>query len=171
MSLAFEGVIRANSGEAFRRLSSSSPEWMTNVCRLAHDDSNLLPDDWPCGVYPVAPRWRCSWPSDDPPLALPPLTEDLILSWVDLHQQRHGQWPKYDDGPIGDAPGETWGAVDSALRYGKRGLAGGGSLAKLLAAKRGVRERQRAPTQAERTTGTRGGNRAFMCKNEEMKNC
>jgi hypothetical protein len=105
------------------------------------------------------------------PLALPPLTEEMILSWIDLHQQRHGRWAKYDDGPIGDAPGETWGAVDSALRYGKRGLAGGGSLAKLLAAKRGVRERQRAPTQAEGTTGTRGGNRAFMCKNEEMKNC
>jgi hypothetical protein len=91
------------------------------------------------------------------PLALPPLTEELILSWVDLHQQCHGQWPKYDNGPIVDAPGETWAAIDSALRYGKRGLAGGGSLAKLLAAKRGVREKQRARMHADRTIGTRNG--------------
>jgi hypothetical protein len=67
------------------------------------------------------------------PLNLPPLTIEQILYWADLHFQRTGKWPKYNDGPIADAPGETWAGVDRALRYRKRGLSGGSSLAKLLA--------------------------------------
>jgi hypothetical protein len=46
MSLAFEGDTRATTGEEFRRLKDGSPEWMTTVCRKAHDDARLLPDDW-----------------------------------------------------------------------------------------------------------------------------
>src|SRR6266404_4289177 len=34
--------------------------------------------------------------------------------------------------PIVDAPGETWRAVDKALRHGNRGLPGGSSLFKVL---------------------------------------
>ena len=41
-------------------------------------------------------------------------------------------------GPISEAPGETWGAVDAALQKGSRGLPGGSSLALLLADKRGA---------------------------------
>lgn len=70
------------------------------------------------------------------PLHLPPLTIEQILQWADLHFQRTSQWPKYDQGAIVDAPGETWAAVDRALRYGERGLRGGLSLAKLLTEKR-----------------------------------
>jgi hypothetical protein len=66
--------------------------------------------------------------------SLPPLTDEEILHWADLHFQRTGFWPKYDSGPIQDAPGETWAAVDNALRFGKRGMTGGSSLAKLLKA-------------------------------------
>jgi hypothetical protein len=66
------------------------------------------------------------------PLHLPPLTEEEILRWADLHLERTGTWPKYNYGPIADAPGETWAGVDNALRCGKRGLVGGSSLAKLL---------------------------------------
>ena len=70
------------------------------------------------------------------PLKLPPLTEEQILQWAELHRQRSGSWPKYDSGAIVDAPGETWAGVDWALRYGKRSLTGGSSLAKLLARSR-----------------------------------
>jgi hypothetical protein len=70
------------------------------------------------------------------PLALPPLTEEQILRWAQLHCQRTGAWPQYKSGPIVDAPGETWSAVDSSLRYGKRGQPGQSSLAKLLARQR-----------------------------------
>lgn len=45
MSLAFEGDTRTN-GETFRKLREGSPEWMTTVCRQAHDQAKLLPDDW-----------------------------------------------------------------------------------------------------------------------------
>jgi hypothetical protein len=65
---------------------------------------------------------------------LPPLTQEQILRWADRYFQRTGQWPKYTCGPIAEAPGETWAVVDNAQRKGKRGLPGGSSLAKLLAA-------------------------------------
>ena len=45
MSQAFEGATRPN-GETFRKLKEGSPEWMITVCRKAHDDAQLLPDDW-----------------------------------------------------------------------------------------------------------------------------
>ncbi len=67
------------------------------------------------------------------PLALPPLSKVEILRLAELHHQRTGSLPKYRSGWIVDAPGESWGAVDWALRHGKRALAGGSSLAKLLA--------------------------------------
>jgi hypothetical protein len=65
---------------------------------------------------------------------LPPLTEEGIRQWAELHFQCTGSLPKYYSGPIADAPGETWSAVDNSLRFGKRGLAGESSLAKLLKA-------------------------------------
>jgi hypothetical protein len=45
MSQAFEGATRP-SGEPFRKLKDGSPSWMTAVCRQAHDEGQLLPDDW-----------------------------------------------------------------------------------------------------------------------------
>src|SRR5713226_4030147 len=67
---------------------------------------------------------------------LPPLTEEQILAWADAHHKRMGTWPKGDSGPIIDAPGETWTAVDVALNHGNRQLPGCSSLARLLAEKR-----------------------------------
>ncbi len=55
-----------------------------------------------------------------------------ILSWTDAHHARTGRWPNYDSGPIMDAPGETWAAVQMALTLGRRGLPGGSSQARLL---------------------------------------
>jgi hypothetical protein len=45
MSKSFEGATRP-SGEIFRKLKDGSPAWMTAVCRQAHDNAQLLPDDW-----------------------------------------------------------------------------------------------------------------------------
>ncbi len=70
---------------------------------------------------------------------LPPLTENMILAWADLHFKRTGQWPTARSGPVADAPGETWLAADMALRHGRRRLPGGSSLALLLADKRSAR--------------------------------
>src|SRR5262245_9318480 len=63
----------------------------------------------------------------------PPYTEEEILAWADSHLQRTGRWPTQHSGPVLDAPGETWYAVQMALSHGSRGLPGGTTLARLLA--------------------------------------
>lgn len=70
---------------------------------------------------------------------LPKYTIAQILKWADAHHAKAGRWPISKSGPI--ANGETWCAVDLALRHGQRGLPGGSSLARLLASRRGVRNR------------------------------
>jgi hypothetical protein len=62
------------------------------------------------------------------------LTEELIVAWAAAHHERTGQWPSEASGPIADAPGETWKAVNLALFQGLRGLPGGSSLYQLLRA-------------------------------------
>jgi hypothetical protein len=66
------------------------------------------------------------------PTSLPPLTRQQITTWAAQHRDRTGKLPKYKDGSVMDAPGETWAGIDNALRKGTRGLVGGSSLAKLL---------------------------------------
>lgn len=80
---------------------------------------------------------------------VPPLSEEKILSWADAHLMRHGRYPTKRSGAVEDAPGETWGAITLSLIVGKRGLRGGVSLAQLLAAHRGVRNRLAAPALSE----------------------
>lgn len=46
--------------------------------------------------------------------ACPPYTVRKILAWSDAHHAANGRWPHSGDGPIVDAPGETWYAVDMA---------------------------------------------------------
>ncbi|MBU0717678.1 MAG: hypothetical protein KJ749_05465 [Planctomycetes bacterium] len=70
---------------------------------------------------------------------LPRLTIKLILQWADAHTARTGDWPIQKSGPIRDAPGETWTAIDKALRNGTRGLRGGTSLRILLDQRRRFR--------------------------------
>jgi hypothetical protein len=79
------------------------------------------------------------------PKDLPPLSIEQILEWADAHLRRTGQWPGSEDGPVVDAPGEKWRAIDMALRCGVRGLPGGSSLARLLTKHRGVRNRKKPP--------------------------
>src|SRR5207253_1136269 len=76
---------------------------------------------------------------------LPPYTEEEILAWADAYHARTGGWPMIESGPIDEAPGETWSAVQSALSNGHRGLPGGSSLARLRARRRGVRSHLALP--------------------------
>jgi hypothetical protein len=75
----------------------------------------------------------------------PNLSLEQILAWADAHFERTGQWPNLTTGPIPEAPGETWSAVNHALKRGRRGLPGGFSLAELLAQERGVRNQVSVP--------------------------
>jgi hypothetical protein len=81
-------------------------------------------------------------------MELPTLCEEGILSWADAHYRRTRTWPTQYSGPVIDAPGETWTAVEMALSKGRRGLSGGSSLALLLAQKRGARHKHRLPDLA-----------------------
>jgi hypothetical protein len=76
---------------------------------------------------------------------LPRYTIRQILGWADAFHRRTGRWPTSDSGAIRDTNGETWMAVDVALRNGQRGLPGGSSLAQLLFRKRKIRNRSQTP--------------------------
>jgi hypothetical protein len=69
----------------------------------------------------------------------PRLSVAAILRWADTHCRRFGDWPTAESGAIIGAKGETWTAIDLALKAGARGLRGRSSLFKLLAAKYGMR--------------------------------
>ncbi len=64
---------------------------------------------------------------------LPRYTYRKILCWADTYYEDAGRWPTHLSGPTVAAPGETWLAVDVALRNGQRAMSGGSSLAQLLA--------------------------------------
>src|SRR5438128_11924819 len=80
-------------------------------------------------------------------LAMPrtPLSIPLILLWVDRFHRRTRRWPSCYSGRVAWVRGENWRSVDNALRHGLRGLTGGSSLARLLEAERGVRNRLNPP--------------------------
>jgi hypothetical protein len=68
------------------------------------------------------------------------LTIEPILAWADSHHTATGVWPIASAEPVRDARYDTtWRGIDMALRQGHRGLAGGRSLAQVLAEHRGVR--------------------------------
>jgi hypothetical protein len=70
---------------------------------------------------------------------MPKLSVKRILTWADAHHAATGGWPKRTSGDVQGAEGESWGAIDSALVEGSRGLKPGSSLPALLAKHRGVR--------------------------------
>src|SRR5262249_21510689 len=78
------------------------------------------------------------------------LSEEQILRWADAHHRLTGAWPKVQSGPIAASEGDTWLAVDSALRVAARGLPRSSSLARLLERERGVRNKAAAPRLSER---------------------
>jgi hypothetical protein len=65
-------------------------------------------------------------------IRLPRLGARQILAWAREYLKETGRRPNSRSGPIAQSPGETWMAVDNALRKGSRGLPGGSSLAQLL---------------------------------------
>ncbi|MBX6313461.1 MAG: hypothetical protein IRY99_11175, partial [Isosphaeraceae bacterium] len=73
------------------------------------------------------------------------LTVAQILAWADAHHRATGRWPTFQSGPVRDAPGEVWSAINTSLYQGWRGLPGGSSLARLLAEHRGARPPKRRP--------------------------
>jgi hypothetical protein len=79
----------------------------------------------------------------------PKLTEEMILAWCDDHRARTGAWPTNGSGIVLAALGETWGALDMALHQGSRGLPGGSSISRLLAARRGTRNKKGLPPLTE----------------------
>jgi hypothetical protein len=66
------------------------------------------------------------------PKSLPKLSLRDVMRWARAHRQRTGQWPRRSDGPIAEAPGESWSAIHSDLVAGCRGLPAGLTLAKLF---------------------------------------
>jgi hypothetical protein len=58
----------------------------------------------------------------------PPLRLEKVLAWMRAHHRRTGTWPSAAAGTVPEAPGETWNAIDMALRHGHRGLPFGLSL-------------------------------------------
>jgi hypothetical protein len=76
----------------------------------------------------------------------PQLSCQQILEWADSHFKQTGRWPWAHAGPVLHATGETWAALDAALRNGARGLHGGSSVAQLLAKRRGESRRAHAQT-------------------------
>src|SRR5947209_8765819 len=79
------------------------------------------------------------------PAGLAPLAVKKVLAWADAHHARTGEWPKCNGGPVAECPAEAWPNLDAALRQGFRGLPGGDSLPRLLARRRGVRNRGALP--------------------------
>jgi hypothetical protein len=65
------------------------------------------------------------------------------------HRQRTGRWPVTRSGPVLDAPGENWQAIEASLRNGNRGLPAGLSLWQLR-----LLTGQAEPEQVERRRRT-----------------
>jgi hypothetical protein len=80
---------------------------------------------------------------------LPRLTRRLIVQWATAHYRRTGKWPSVESGPVEGVLDETWQTIDRALREGLRGLAGGSSLAQLLAEKGKKRNKADLPRFTE----------------------
>ncbi len=78
-----------------------------------------------------------------------PLTLRRILAWADAYRRRVGKWPSTRSGPVAESPDDSWQAIELSLRHGLRGLKGGSSLARLLAERRGKRNRASLPTLSE----------------------
>lgn len=67
------------------------------------------------------------------------ITIETILAWADAHHEATGDWPSVASGRVRGVKGESWAALDYDLRMGRRGLAAGSTLARLLADSRPVR--------------------------------
>lgn len=76
------------------------------------------------------------------PKRLPRLSLPEVMRWARAHRRRTGQWPRRSDGPISEAPGESWSAIHSDLVAGCRGLPAGMTLARLFGGTNGSHPRR-----------------------------
>ncbi len=84
------------------------------------------------------------------PKDLPDLTEAQILEWADAYYRAHDEkYPNQKSGEVEGSGGEAWSAIDQSLQHGRRGLENGGSLVKLLAEHRGIRNPKDLPDLTE----------------------
>jgi superfamily II DNA or RNA helicase len=60
------------------------------------------------------------------------ISKDIILSWGKIYKKKYGKRPTAESGNIDNVENETWGAINEALRNGRRGLKKGNSLSKLF---------------------------------------
>jgi hypothetical protein len=84
------------------------------------------------------------------------LDEACVHAWAAAHFQRTGKWPTCESGPVVEAPGETWAAVNRALERGSRGLPGGTTLARLLDGRCGKRDAGSRPLLSAEQIGDWG---------------
>jgi hypothetical protein len=80
----------------------------------------------------------------------PKLTTAKILMFADEHHAATGHWPQKESGDVLGHVGETWLAIDAALRRGSRGLSEKSSLAQTLAQHRDVRNSSQLPKLTRR---------------------
>ena len=121
------------------KIPEAPPETWSRVIVAIYKGKRGLPRGWSLA------RLLAKWRGYRNPLGLPKYSLTKILRWADAHKRHTGSWPTRDSGPIRGAPGETWSAVNTALRNGIRGLPGGSSLQMLLAKHRGLRTRASNP--------------------------
>jgi hypothetical protein len=94
-------------------------------------------------------------PSAAPGQPRRPLTIEQVLAWADHEYRLTGRWPRTCGALVADRS-ERWRNIDRALRAGGRGLPGGSSLARLLAAHRSASPSSPAgPARPQRGLGGR----------------
>ena len=121
-------------------------------CSARRGAKSIAPCGQGCAAYPAARRCPSCWPSGAPSAIKADCRRcvgEASSPGPTPTTTRTGAWPTAASGAVADAPGETWRAVDAALRVGVRGLPGGTSLAQLLALRRGQRNLQRLPRLTE----------------------
>lgn len=141
--------------DEFHRLKRRWPHHFDGHIQWAGDDTWARVNDALAGGYRGLPggsslaRLLYLHRGVRSPRNVPALSERKIFAWARAHFGRTGQWPTGNSGPIQDAPGETWAAIDLALSRGRRGLPGSSSLAQLLDARGVKRNSQRRPALTE----------------------
>jgi hypothetical protein len=135
--------------------------WFYIDCNL-RGGARGLPSDWSLAQLMDELRGKRNFQN------LPPHTIEQILAWADAHYVRSGEWPRYRSGPIFNAPGENWQAVDMALRAGIRGLRGGSSLSSLLREQRAVRSTRCCAVQQSPHANAKDGSVEVQLDREQM---
>lgn len=75
----------------------------------------------------------------------PRVTQKQILQWCDAYFLRTGDWPTASCGPVQGVPNEHWMSINDTLRFNRRGLRTGCTLAQFLIKRRGKRDVRNPP--------------------------